>query len=97
MTPSEGVGVGQNGAGDGSTFGRRDDIAGKQRTFGRWERAEWKGNAATGSVGHMAQKLTFGRWGEMVGNCLTFGRWDEYGRRTVACGARAESWARRRE
>ena len=33
----------------------------------------------------------------MVGNCLTFGRWDEYGRRTVACGARAESWARSRE
>ena len=50
--------MGQNGAGDGSTFGRRDDIAGKQRTFGRW---------------------------------------DEYGRRTVACGARAESWARSRE
>ena len=53
--------VGQNGAGDGLTFGRWDDIAGKLRTFGRWERAEWKGNAATGSVGHMARKLTFGR------------------------------------
>ena len=39
--------------GDGLTFGRWDDIAGKLRTFGRWERAEWKGNAATGSVGHM--------------------------------------------
>lgn len=78
--------VGQNGAGDGLAFGRWDDIAGKLRTFGRWKRAEWKGNAATGSVGHMARKLTFGRWKEIVGNCLTFGRWDEYGRRTAACG-----------
>ena len=43
--------VGQNGAGDGLAFGRWDDIAGKLRTFGRWKRAEWKGNAATGSVG----------------------------------------------
>ena len=103
FTPFEGVGfrrsgeVGQNGAGDGLTFGRWDDIAGKLRTFGRWERAEWKGNAATGSVGHMARKHTFGRWEEIVGNCLTFGRWDEYGWRTVACGTRAESWARSRK
>lgn len=44
---------------------------------------------------------SFERSGEVVqngaGDGLTFVRWDEYGRRTVACGARAESWARSRE
>ena len=82
LSPTKNV----NYTGDGLAFGRWDDIAGKLRTFGRWKRAEWKGNAATGSVGHMARKLTFGRWEEIVGNCLTFGRWDEYGRRSAACG-----------
>lgn len=35
--------------------------------------------------------------GDGAGDGSTFGRWDEYGWRTVACGTRAESWARSRK